>query len=104
LEDLTAKLEKLRIEAEDCDLIGRLATDVKKRELFKKLATDLRSMAGDIEAVMAIHQSKIITMDLPDAEAALALARALAENARREVVVRDGDNVELWTVRPKLDS
>jgi hypothetical protein len=42
MEDLTARLEKLRIEAEDCDLIGKLATDLKKRALFEKLAVDLR--------------------------------------------------------------
>lgn len=47
---LRVKLEKLLVEAEDCDLIGKLATDPQKRELFKKLATDLRSMARDIEA------------------------------------------------------
>jgi len=50
---LRVKLEKLLIEAEDCDLIGRLATDSKKRELFKKLATDLRATARNIEAMIA---------------------------------------------------
>ncbi|SHM74871.1 hypothetical protein [Bradyrhizobium lablabi] len=53
MEDLRAKLEKLLIEAEDCDLIGRLATDPKKRELFKKLAADLRAIAHDIQTVIA---------------------------------------------------
>jgi hypothetical protein len=53
MEDLSAKLEKLLIEAEDCDLIGRLATDPDKRELFERLAADLRAMARDIEAVIA---------------------------------------------------
>jgi hypothetical protein len=52
MEDLTAKLEKLLTEAEDCDLIGRLATEPAKRELFKKLARDLRSMASDIGAMI----------------------------------------------------
>jgi hypothetical protein len=33
---LRVKLEKLLIEAEDCDLIGKLAIDEQKRELFKK--------------------------------------------------------------------
>jgi hypothetical protein len=53
MDDLNAKLEKLLTEAEDCDLIGRLATDKAKRDLFKKLAVDLRAMAGDIKAMMA---------------------------------------------------
>lgn len=53
MDDLRAKLEKLLIEAEDCDLIGRLATDPRKRELFKKLAADLRAIAHDIQTVIA---------------------------------------------------
>jgi hypothetical protein len=53
VQDLKAKLEKLRAEAEDCELIGRLATDVHKRELFLRLAVDLRGMARDIEAMIA---------------------------------------------------
>ena len=57
MQDLKAKLEKLRAEAEDCELIGRLATDVHKRELFLRLAVDLRGMARDIEAVIATGQS-----------------------------------------------
>jgi hypothetical protein len=50
---LRIKLEKLLIEAEDCDLIGKLAGDAQKRELFKKLANDLRRMARDIDAKIA---------------------------------------------------
>jgi hypothetical protein len=50
---LRVKLEKLLVEAEDCELIGKLATDPQKSELFKKLANDLRSMARDLEAKIA---------------------------------------------------
>ena len=53
MQDLKAKLEKLLIEAEDCELIGRLATDIHKRELFLRLAFDLRAMARDIETMIA---------------------------------------------------
>ena len=53
MEDLSAKLEKLLIEAEDCDLIGRLATDLNKRELFKKMAIDLHILANDIQVAIA---------------------------------------------------
>jgi hypothetical protein len=52
MDDLNAKLQKLLIEAEDCDLIGRLAADKAKRDLFNKLAVDLRNMAKHIEATM----------------------------------------------------
>jgi hypothetical protein len=53
MEDLRAKLEKLRLEAEDCELIARLATDVKKRAVFAKLALHLKSLARDVEAMIA---------------------------------------------------
>ena len=59
MEDLSARLEKLLTEAEDCDLIGKLATDLKKRALFQKLATDLRSMARDVEAVLADRTTQV---------------------------------------------
>jgi hypothetical protein len=55
--DLKAKLEKLLTEAEDCELIGRLATDVHKRELFFRLAVDLRGMARDIGELIATRPS-----------------------------------------------
>jgi hypothetical protein len=51
-EGLSAKLEKLLTEAEDCELIGKLATDISKRELFRRLPVDLRTMAHDIQAVI----------------------------------------------------
>jgi len=35
---------------------GRLATDVKKRELFKKLAVDLRVMAHDIQSMIGARR------------------------------------------------
>ena len=53
MKDLTDKLEKLRADAEDCDLIGRLATDQTKRETFRRLATQLRDMAAELEGVIA---------------------------------------------------
>ena len=52
MQDLQGKLEKLLTDAEDCDLIGGLTTDAKKRELFQRLATDLRGLARDIEAMI----------------------------------------------------
>jgi hypothetical protein len=35
-------------------LIGKLATDVKKRDLFNRLATDLRGMAFDVQAMIVL--------------------------------------------------
>src|SRR5215471_17209272 len=52
MEDLHAKLERLSLEAEDCELIAKLATDLKKRAMFAKLAFQFRAMARDIEALI----------------------------------------------------
>ena len=51
MEDLQARLKKLLIDAEDCALIGKHATNVKKRDLFNRLAADLRGMACDVQAM-----------------------------------------------------
>ena len=53
MKDLTAQLEKLLSDAEDCELIGRLATARDKREPFQKLAADLRTIACDVQALIA---------------------------------------------------
>jgi len=53
MRDLKAKLEKLRIDADDCNLISKLATDRAKRELFARLSRQLLDMAAEVEAVMA---------------------------------------------------
>ena len=57
MEDMQARLEKLLADAEDCALIGKLATDVKKRDLFNRLAADLRGMASDVQAVLALKRA-----------------------------------------------
>jgi len=53
MDDLNAKLEKLRVDAEDCELIAKMATDLKKRALFAKLALHLRGLAREVEDLMA---------------------------------------------------
>ena len=58
MEDLQARLERLLIDAEDCALIAKLATDERKRDLFNRLATDLRGMAVDIQAMIALQLAK----------------------------------------------
>lgn len=65
MEDITAKREKMLSEAEDCELIGRLATDVQKRQLFAKLAVDLRNAARDIEAVIEAREMEVRAEALP---------------------------------------
>jgi hypothetical protein len=55
--DLQPRLEQLLIDAEDCALIGELAADVRKRDLFNRLATDLRGMAFDIQAMIAMKRA-----------------------------------------------
>lgn len=52
MKDMTATLEKLASEAEDCELIGKLAIDPAKRALFLNLAIHLRGMARDIQEVI----------------------------------------------------
>jgi len=52
MEDLHAELERFSLDAEDCELIANLATDLKKRAMFAKLAVQLRTMARDVELIM----------------------------------------------------
>lgn len=56
MEDLEARLEKLLTDAEDCAFIAKRTTDGEKRDLFNRLATDLRSMASDIQGMIALKR------------------------------------------------
>jgi hypothetical protein len=58
VEDLKARLEKLPTDAEDCARIAKLAGDAKKRDLFNRLAKDLRRMAVDVEAMVAFKRAR----------------------------------------------
>lgn len=50
---MMARLEKLRTDAAECALIRDLATDVRKRELFTRLAERLTAMAAEVEQAVA---------------------------------------------------
>jgi hypothetical protein len=53
MKDMQAHLEKLRNEAEECDLISKLATNATKKALFAKLAEHHRSLVRDVEQAIA---------------------------------------------------
>ncbi|BBC00927.1 hypothetical protein ABIF38_007276 [Bradyrhizobium japonicum] len=49
MQDMLTHLEKLRRDAAECALIRDLATDMRKRELFSKLAEHLTALAAEVE-------------------------------------------------------
>jgi hypothetical protein len=53
MKELQAKLERLLAEAQDCDLIGNLATDQAKRATFRRMAAQFREMAEQLKADIA---------------------------------------------------
>ncbi|MES5487036.1 hypothetical protein QMZ05_30150 [Bradyrhizobium sp. INPA03-11B] len=52
MQDMLTHLEKLRTDAAECALIRDLATDIRKRELFAKLAEHLAALAAEVEAAV----------------------------------------------------
>ncbi len=52
MDDMLARMEKLRKEAAECELIRDSATDPEKRALFDRLAVHLTVLASEIERVM----------------------------------------------------
>ena len=52
MQDMRAALEKLRIEAEECELISKLATNQTKKQLFAKIAAHHRALADEVERTM----------------------------------------------------
>jgi hypothetical protein len=56
MQDLKAQREKLLVNAADCDLIANLASDPKKRETFRRLSTQLKKLAAEIDAEIAARE------------------------------------------------
>jgi SepF-like predicted cell division protein (DUF552 family) len=57
MKDLKAELEKLVTNAEDCELIARLATDKSKRETFARIAKQLREIAAELKGDIAARSA-----------------------------------------------
>lgn len=53
MQDAKARLEKLRADAADCDIIAKLATNKAKREAFRELSESYQRMADELEALIA---------------------------------------------------
>ncbi|MGY3446258.1 hypothetical protein ACVW17_006259 [Bradyrhizobium sp. USDA 4473] len=53
MQDMLKHLEKLRRDAAECALIRDLATDIRKRELFTRLADHLTALAAEVEKAIA---------------------------------------------------
>jgi hypothetical protein len=51
-------LEKLRVQAAECEMICNLATDKAKRELFARLAEHFKVLAAEVERAIANAASK----------------------------------------------
>ncbi len=53
MNDMHIQLEKLRVEAANCELIAELATQKIKRELFAKLAQHYNVLAAEVQKAIA---------------------------------------------------
>lgn len=54
MKNFREKIEKLHADAEDCALIGMLATDKKKREMFSLLGKRLHQTALELEKIATV--------------------------------------------------
>ena len=53
VKDIEARIEKLLVEAAECDLIANLSDDKKKQALFTHLASQYRDMVGHLQSAIA---------------------------------------------------
>jgi hypothetical protein len=53
MKDMQGHLEKLRQQTAECELIGALATDMAKRDLFAKLAKHFKILGDEVERAIA---------------------------------------------------
>jgi hypothetical protein len=50
MKDMRERLDKLQVQIAECEMIRDLATDLKKRDLFTRLADHFKTLASEIEA------------------------------------------------------
>ena len=55
MRDMLKRLDELRKDAADCELIRNLATHPNKRELFDRLAKDMTTLADQVETAIAAN-------------------------------------------------
>ena len=51
-EDLKSKIDQFLVEAADCEMIGNLAADDDKRQVYRLRASQLRKLAEEVRAEM----------------------------------------------------
>ena len=59
MQDMRTYLEKLRTEAEECELISKLATNSIKKELFAELAAHYRTLADEVDRDMRASKPEV---------------------------------------------
>ncbi len=52
MKDVKARIEKLLVDAVDCEIIAKLATNNTKRESFERLAEAYRKMAAELQRLI----------------------------------------------------
>jgi hypothetical protein len=57
MQDMKARLEKLRTDAAECALIRDLATDPAKRAVFTRLSERLSELVNELEAAIALKMT-----------------------------------------------
>ncbi len=58
MQDMQTRLTKLLDDASDCDLISNLATDQRKRTVFRRMAHELREVAARLRADIAARDER----------------------------------------------
>ena len=57
MQDLKTRFEKLLADAAECDMIGNLAADKEKREMFRSLGQQYRRMAEALRLEIARREA-----------------------------------------------
>jgi hypothetical protein len=63
--DIQVHLQKLRSDADECAFISRNATDLRKRELFARLAEHLNRLAQEVEREMGERETAQESVSTP---------------------------------------
>lgn len=92
--DLQSKIDQFLVEAADCEMIGNLAADHDKRQVFHLRASQLRRLAEEVRAEMIGVQTSDAEFLIRHAKDCRKLAARVTDAQIRDELIALADEME----------
>ena len=99
--DLKLKLDRLFVDAADCEMVGRLAADPDKRAQYRRKAEELRAVAERVRSQIASRPRSDTDFLLQQAQRCRGLSVTLADDALKADLLTLAEELEQTAKRAR---